>query len=187
MRIVRGGNFKKVMYWLQELRSWRRWTHQKSNRKDSKRKRWSFLKKENSFSQSLRTYTLIRQRPIWGENHLDFLGESEASLPPSQEPSPDAGEAMNDFWSMSGNFIYNHHFEPRVKLYWKRVTPYSTEVHWCFQNSTYEFGCQARKTHRWLLEYRWVTRFVRSLDRFHTIYFTRWKSSWRIHVVRVGD
>ena len=30
---------------------------------------------------------------------------------------PDAGEAINDFWSMSGNFIYRHHVEPRVKLY----------------------------------------------------------------------
>ena len=28
-----------------------------------------------------------------------------------------AGEAINDFWSMSGNFIYRHHVEPRVKLY----------------------------------------------------------------------
>ena len=26
------------------------------------------------------------------------------------------GEAINDFWSMSGNFTYRHHFEPRVKL-----------------------------------------------------------------------
>ena len=24
---------------------------------------------------------------------------------------------MNDFWSMSGNFIHRHHVEPRVKLY----------------------------------------------------------------------
>ena len=30
---------------------------------------------------------------------------------------PDAGEAMNDSWSMSGSFIYRHHVEPRVKLY----------------------------------------------------------------------
>ena len=30
---------------------------------------------------------------------------------------PDAGEALNDFWFMSGNFIYRHHVEPRVKLY----------------------------------------------------------------------
>ena len=52
-----------------------------------------------------------------GESHVDFLGESEGSRPPPQDLLPDAGEAMNDFWSMSGNFIYRHHVEPRVKLY----------------------------------------------------------------------
>ena len=34
---------------------------------------------------------------------------------------PDAGEATNDFWSMSGSFIYRHHVEPRVKLYSPRA------------------------------------------------------------------
>ena len=29
----------------------------------------------------------------------------------------DAGEARNDFWSISGDVIYRHHVEPRVKLY----------------------------------------------------------------------
>ena len=67
--------------------------------------------------QDLRTSTLLRQRPIRGESHLDFLGESEGSLPPPHDSFPDAGEAINDFWSMSGNFIYRHHVEPRVKLY----------------------------------------------------------------------
>ena len=67
--------------------------------------------------QDLRTSTLIRQRPIRGESHLDFLGESEGSLPPPHDSFPDAGEAINDFWSMSGNFIYRHHVETRVKLY----------------------------------------------------------------------
>ena len=68
--------------------------------------------------QDLRTSTLIWQRPIQGESHLDFLGESDGSPPPPPHDSfPDAGEAINDFWSMSGNFIYRHHFEPRVKLY----------------------------------------------------------------------
>ena len=60
---------------------------------------------------------MIRQRPIQGENHIDFLGESEGSLPPPQDSFPDAGEERNDFWSMSGNFIYRHHVEPRVKLF----------------------------------------------------------------------
>ena len=67
--------------------------------------------------QDLRTPTLIREHPIRGESHVDFLRESEGSLPPPQDSLPDAGEAIKDFWSMSGNFIYRHHVEPRVKLY----------------------------------------------------------------------
>ena len=66
--------------------------------------------------QDLRTSTLIRQRSVRGESHVDFLGESEGSLPQPHDSLPDAGEAINDFWSMSGNFIYRHHVEPRVKL-----------------------------------------------------------------------
>ena len=66
--------------------------------------------------QDLRTSTVIRPRPIQGEGHVDFLGESEGSLPQPHDSLPDAGEAINDFWSMSGNFIYRHHVEPRVKL-----------------------------------------------------------------------
>ena len=64
--------------------------------------------------QDLRTSTLI---PTRGDSHVDFLGEPEGSLPQPQDSLPDAGEAINDFWSMSGNFIYRHHVEPRVKLY----------------------------------------------------------------------
>ena len=41
--------------------------------------------------QDLRTSTLIRERPIRGESHLDFLGESEGSLPPLHGSFPDAG------------------------------------------------------------------------------------------------
>ena len=67
--------------------------------------------------QDVRTSTLIRQRPIQGESNLDFLWESEGSPPPPQDSFSDAGEAINDFWSISGNFIYRHHVEPRVKLY----------------------------------------------------------------------
>ena len=59
--------------------------------------------------QELRTPTLIRDHPIRGEGQRDFLGESEGSLPTPQESYLDAGEARNDFWSMSGNFIYRHH------------------------------------------------------------------------------
>ena len=72
---------------------------------------------ESNPLEDLKTSTLIRQRPIRGESHIDFLGESEGSLPPPQDSFPDAGEAINHLWSMSGNFVYRHHVEPRVKLY----------------------------------------------------------------------
>ena len=75
--------------------------------------------------QDLRTSTLIRQRPIQAESHLDFLGESEGSLPPPHDSFPDAGEAINDFWPMLGNIIYRHHVEPRVKLYFRREKNHS--------------------------------------------------------------
>ena len=67
--------------------------------------------------QELRTSILVRHRPIQGESNIDFLGESKGSLPQPQDSFPDAGEAINDFWSMAGSFIYRHHVEPRVKLY----------------------------------------------------------------------
>ena len=67
--------------------------------------------------QELRTSTLVRHRPIQGEGHIDFLGESEGSFPQPHDSLPVAGEAMHDFWSMSGSFIFRHHVEPRVELY----------------------------------------------------------------------
>ena len=47
--------------------------------------------------EELRTPTLIREHPIRGESQMDFLGESEGSLPPPQESYPDAGEAIKNF------------------------------------------------------------------------------------------
>ena len=47
--------------------------------------------------QDRRTSTSIRHRPIQGESHIDFLGESEGSLPPPQDSFPDAGDAIDDF------------------------------------------------------------------------------------------
>ena len=102
------------------------------SKKNSMRKEVIFPKEKGEFifpiadgriklpggDQDLRTSTLIRDHPIRGEDQRDFLGESEGSPPPSPQDSfPHAREAMNDFWSMLGNFIFRHHVEPRVKLY----------------------------------------------------------------------
>ena len=70
--------------------------------------------------QDLKTSTLTRQRSIQGDSHIDFLGESEGSFPQPHDSLPVAGEAMNDFRSMSGSLIYRHHVDPRVKLYSSR-------------------------------------------------------------------
>ena len=67
--------------------------------------------------QELRTSTLIRDHQFKENVEEIFLQDQEGSLLPPQYSLPDAGEAINDFWSMSGNFIYRHHIEPRVKLY----------------------------------------------------------------------
>ena len=66
--------------------------------------------------QVLRTSTSIRDRPDRGEEQRSLLGESDGS-PPLRDSSTDDSEAGNDFWSMSGNYLYRHHVEPRVKLY----------------------------------------------------------------------
>ena len=81
--------------------------------------------------QELRTSTLVRHRPIQGQSNIDFLGESEGSLPQPQDSLPDAGEAINDFWAMSGNFIYRQHVETQshALLAERRIIPYSTKIH----------------------------------------------------------
>ena len=81
--------------------------------------------------QELRTFTLVRHRPIQGESNIDFLGESEGSLPQPHDSLSDGGEAMNDFWSMSGNFKNRHHVEHRVQtlLAKREIIPCSTETH----------------------------------------------------------
>ena len=80
--------------------------------------------------QVLRTSTLIRDRPDREEEQRNLQGESDgSSSTPLQDSSWYYGEARNDIWCISGNFIYRHHVEPRVKLYVRRIISYSTEVH----------------------------------------------------------
>ena len=73
---------------------------------------------------------LILNQSVRGESHQDFLDESNGSPPTKdfQDSFPDAGEATNDFWSMSGSFIYRHHVEPRVKLHTPREESFSTPL-----------------------------------------------------------
>ena len=85
---------------------------------------------------------------IRGEGHVDFLGQSEGSLPPPPQDSlPAAGEAMNDFWSMSGNFKNRHHVEPRAKIYSPREESFPIPLKYIDASisTRNEFGRYARK------------------------------------------
>ena len=74
--------------------------------------------KRSGGDQVLRTSTLIQDHPDRGEEQGNLPGESDgSSSTPLRDSLPDDGEAKNDVWSISGNFIHGHHFEPRAKLY----------------------------------------------------------------------
>ena len=141
IRSVRGGEFGRVTCWFADLEEVETMDASEIYSKRLNAEEVIFPKENGKFvfpiadgriktlggDQELRTSTLIRPRPIQGERHIDFLGESKLSLPQPQDSFPDAREAINDFGSMSGSFIYRHDVEPRVKLYSPRgIIPYST-------------------------------------------------------------
>ena len=73
--------------------------------------------------QRLRTSTLIWDRPERGEEQEMLQGESgglSPPPPPQDDSTLEDAEAKNDFWSTTGEFIYRHHVELRVKLYMPR-------------------------------------------------------------------
>ena len=64
----------------------------------------------------MRTSTLVRHRPSQGESNIDFLGESEGSLPQPQDSFPDAGEAKHDFCPCREASYTAITLNPEVKL-----------------------------------------------------------------------
>ena len=122
----------KETFWSQKLRNWNRWTHLKSMPGDSFQRKCQRPKMVNNFifpiadgtvtlsggDQVLRTSTLIPDNPHRGEEQGHLLGGADGSPPtPFQDSLQDDGDARNDFWSISRNYIYRHHVEPRVRLY----------------------------------------------------------------------
>ena len=69
--------------------------------------------------QDLRPSTWIRDRLERGEEQEILRGESGLSSPSLQQADStrDDAEAINDFWSITRDFICRHQLEPRVKLY----------------------------------------------------------------------
>ena len=118
--------------------------------------------------QELRTSTLVRHCPIQGDSHVDFLGESEGSLPQPHDSFLDAGEAINEFWSMSGNFIYRHHVEPRVKLYSPREESFPIPLKYIDVSRTTHTNLDVKQERR--IDDNWNIDGPRDLSD-HSIYF----------------
>ena len=122
IRFVRGENLE---WWRSGRRPWgvgddgrirNLLEKTRCKRGDISQRKWKFYFSSRRWTNQT-SWRRSGPRPTRGESNIDFLGESEGSLPQPQDSFPDAGEAMNDFWSMSWNFIYRHHVEPRVNLY----------------------------------------------------------------------
>ena len=116
------------------LKNWSRWTHLNSTPEFSmQRKCWHHKEVETSFflvadgtvkifggERHLRTSTLTRRRSERGEESEIFDGNSDEWYDPShlqEDSTRDDEEPRNDFWTITGEFIYRHHVVPRVKLY----------------------------------------------------------------------
>ena len=193
--------FGRETSWLQTLRSWKRWTHQKSTLKDSMRRKQYFPpKKRNIYFSSRRWTNQICWRRSGTENiHLDpgspnsrrkLKGFSwrirrASSSTTSGLPS---GCRWSDKWLLV--HVRKLHITPsrrtqsQTLLTERRIIPYSTETYWRLQNHKNKFGCYTRTSHRWLLVSRWIKRCVWLLDRFHSVYSIRWETSRRMYVVR---
>ena len=70
--------------------------------------------------QRLRTSTLTQDPLERGEEQQILQGYSDEWYTPShvqEDSTRDDEEAKNDFWTVTGEFIYRHHVEHRVNLY----------------------------------------------------------------------
>ena len=105
--------------------------------------------KQPGGDQELRTSNLVRPRPIQGEGHVDFRGESEGSFPQHHDSFPVAGEAMNDFWSCreASYTAITLNLESNFTRREKKSFPFPLKYIDRNQNYSYEFGCQAREVH----------------------------------------
>ena len=149
------GEFGKVTYWLQTLRSWRRWTHRKSTRKDSMQK--------SDISQTMRIYFPIadgtnedtRRRSGTENIHLGTAstnsrrGSHWLSWRFRRVSSTISRLTSRCRWSYARFLVHvgKLHLPPsrftqsQIVHAERRIIPYSTNIFWCYQNYSYEFGC----------------------------------------------
>ena len=115
---------------------------------------------------------------------MTFLEKQKGLLHNLQDSFPDAGEAINDFWSMSGSFIYRHHVEPRVKLCSPREESFPIPLKCIDVSRTTHTNLDVKQEKR--IDDYWNIDGSRDLSDSWTGFtqFIGRKTSRRIHVVR---
>ena len=87
---------------------------------------------------------------------------------------------------MSGNFIYRHHVEPRVKLYSPREESFPIPLKYVDVSRTTQTNLDVMQESR--IDDYWnidgSRDFVWFVDRFHSVHSIKWETSRRICVFR---
>ena len=103
--------------------------------------------------QRLRTSTLTRERPERREEQQVLRGESDeldSPTPLQDDSTRDDAEAKNVHWSITRDFIYRDHVEPRVKLYMPRAESFPIPMRYIdgYQNNMYITWCNDGENYR---------------------------------------
>ena len=184
-----------------------RWTHRKSTRKDSMRKKWYFPKEKRGLYVSNRWWTNPNPWRRSGPENIHLgTGPPKKNIP-SGQPGP-RRRTRKSFWRIMVVFtttsrliagwwwckkwflvhVWELHVpssrwtESQTSHAERRIIPYFTTIHWRDQNNKHDLGCHAWTPHGRWLEYR-RKPFV---DWVHTIHHIGRKTSRWIFVVQVA-
>ena len=134
--------------------------------------------------QRLRPSTLIQDRREPGVEQGVLRGESDglsSPIPLQDVSTRDDAEAKYDFWSITGDFIYRHHVELRVKLYVPRKESFLIPLQFfdVTRNTNTSLDAQLEKN---IVDY-WNVDGIGCMDGLHKNHFIERKASWRIYMV----
>ena len=126
--------------------------------------------------QRLTTSTLTLVSPQQGEEQEILQGKSDELDSPTQiqdGSTRDDEEAINDFWTITGEIIYRHYVVLRVKLYMPQEETFPIPTKYIDATRTTYTSLDVLLEQR-IEDYRNVggeKEFIRCMDRLHQIHF----------------
>ena len=130
----------------------------------------------------VRTSTLNQEHPERGEEEILQGNSNQWYAPPNHEEDStrDDEEARNDFWTITGEFIFRHHVLPRVKLYMpeEETFPIVTKYIDVTRTTHTSLDVMTKKN----IEDYWnvygENRIIGCMDRLHKIHLIERKATW---------